>query len=120
MGGNGFMKVVVDTSKRLAVIASRAKGTRDAYVESDISVFGALWQVDQKGRDNMRNTIETAERTGVPAEQTVEWILSDNSLRATTVAELHAVLTAYTVRLGKTFEKYGVWRAAGAKTEFVI
>lgn len=114
------MKIALDTSTKKAELTEAAKQLRDAHIESDIEVFGVMWQVDQRGRDNMRNAIETATRAGMDLSTTQGWILSDNSIRATTAADLEQVLSAYTLRMGATFTEYAVWRMSGARAPFTI
>lgn len=93
-----------------------ARDIRDAAENSDIAVFGVLWQVDAVARDRMRSTIETAAATNTPPETTVDWILSNNTLRASTAAELQQVLVAYTMRLDAIFRQYITWRDDPAVT----
>lgn len=114
------MKIALDTASKKAELTEAAKKLRDVHIESDIEVFGVIWQVDQKGRDNMRNAIETAARAGMDPSTTQGWILSDNSIRATTAAELEQVLSAYTFRMGVTFTAYAAWRAGGSRSAFAI
>lgn len=114
------MKIALDTSSKKAELTEKAKALRDRSIESDIKVFGVMWQVDQKGRDNMRNAIETATRLNMPQGTTQGWILSDNSIRQTTATELEQVLSAYTFRMGQVFVQYAGWRAAGIQKPFFI
>lgn len=97
-----------------------AKKLRDDLIVSDIEVFGALWQVDDKGRDNMTRAINFLEVNNLPPETTQAWILSDNSIRMTTAAELTAVLSAYTLRMGDAFTAYATWRAGDQLIPFSV
>lgn len=114
------MKIALDTSNKKAELSAAAKKLRDTHIESDIELFGVIWQVDQKGRDNMRNAIVTVIREQIDPATTQGWILSDNSIRATTAAELEQVLSAYTFRMGSTFSAYAAWRAGGMRAPFTI
>ena len=100
-----------DEAKRAAIIAN-AQALRNEAVEADIEVYGVVWQVDQTARDRMRSAIETATRQGAAPETTVDWILSDDTTRPTTAAELGAVLDAYTLRMSTIFAQYTAWLAA--------
>lgn len=100
------LAVQVLTKEQLIPIAREA---RNAAENSDIEVFGVLWQVDAVARDRMRSTIETAAAKNVSPETTVNWILSDNSIRPSTAGDLQQVLVAYTVRLADIFQQYVAW-----------
>ena len=96
-----------------------AKPVRDAAENSDIEVFGVLWQVDTVARDRMRSTIETAAATNAPPETLVNWILSDNSIRPSTAGDLQQVLVAYTMRLANIFQQYVAWMNSPSTEPFV-
>lgn len=97
-----------------------AKITRDATVDSDIEVFGVDWQVDSAARDRMRSIIETAVRSNSPPEKTRAWILSDNSIRMTTAADLGEVLSAYSFRMESIFAQYKQWRDGSMTSPFTV
>lgn len=97
-----------------------AKATRDAYIESDILYDGSLFQVDSKGRDNMRNALEISARDGRDPSTSRGWILADNSIRIVTAADLGNVLDLYTERMDAAFTAYAIWRASDKMTPFVI
>ncbi|MCG6233119.1 hypothetical protein [Vibrio furnissii] len=89
---------------------SLAKTYRDHLVERDIDLHGVQWQVNKFGRDNMNEAISYAERNNLPDSTKRQWILSDNTIRETSIDELKAVLNAYAERLNAVFTKYSVWR----------
>jgi len=95
------------TKEQLIPIAQADRNTAE---NSDIEVFGVLWQVDVVARDRMRSTIETAAATNASPETSVNWILSDNSIRPSTAGDLQQVLVAYTMRLADIFQQYVAWR----------
>jgi len=101
-------------------VLAKAKSLRDQEIVADIFVHEVSWQVDDRGRDNMRNAIETAHRKELPVDTTQAWILSDNSIRYTTVAELEEVLNQYTLRIGEIFMSYTLWRSGDKLLPFSI
>lgn len=103
------------TKEQLIPIAREA---RNAAENSDIEVFGVLWQVDAVARDRMRSTIENAAAMNVPPETTVDWILSDNSIRPSTAGDLQQVLVAYTMRLADIFQQYVAWMNSSSTEMF--
>ena len=109
------LAVQVLTKEQLIPIALEA---RNAAENSDIEVFGVLWQVDAVARDRMRSTIETAAAMNEPPETTVNWILSDNSIRPSTAGDLQQVLVAYTMRLADIFQKYVAWMNSSSTEKF--
>jgi hypothetical protein len=114
------MKVALNTDYQKAELLRAAKLTRDTAISSDIILFDVIWQVNENGRDNMRNAIETSATLNLSAEEQRGWILSDNSIRPTTVDDLRQVLIAYTYRMDQIFQQYTLWRMNGANTVFVI
>ena len=64
----------------------------------------------------MNENIAYAKRVGMDATETINWILADNTIRQTTVSELEYVLSAYTVRMGQTYEQYSIWRSSSNLT----
>ena len=95
-----------------------AQETRNAAENSNIEVFGVLWQVDAVARDRMRATIETAAATSAPPETLVNWILSDNTIRPSTTGDLQQVLIAYTMRLADIFQQYVAWMNSSSTEMF--
>ena len=95
-----------------------ARADRNAAENSDIEVFGVLWQVDAVARDRMRATIETAAATSAPPETLVNWILSDNTIRPSTTGDLQQVLIAYTMRLADIFQQYVAWMNSSSTEMF--
>ncbi|NNN44718.1 MULTISPECIES: DUF4376 domain-containing protein [unclassified Vibrio] len=86
-----------------------AKITREQLTESPIVVNGFTWQVDKIARDNINECIAYADRNNLD-NYSVSWILADNSVKETNLAELKAVIDAYTERLGYVVNKYAEWR----------
>lgn len=103
----------VNKNKRLAKIE------RNAAEQANIEVLGVSWQVDDVARDRMQRTIDTATRNNVDVSTTVDWILADNTIRATTVSELTQVLDAHAYRTQDIFSQYNAWRA-GSMTEIFV
>lgn len=66
----------------------------------------------------MNETIAYAKRVGMAATETTNWILADNTIRQTATSELEDVLSAYTLRMGQTFEQYAIWRNGDLATGF--
>lgn len=115
------MKVALDTSKKKAELAEAAKQLKEELEIADIewpTGSGTIWQVRSIDRGRMRETIETARDIGVPPETTTDWILADNTTRPTTAADLRAVITAYTLRMGEIYRTYNTWRASGITAPF--
>lgn len=106
-----------------ALVASNvttAKDLRDSTIVSDIDVLGSVWQVDDKGRGSMDLAIEYASRNSIPAETTQGWRLADNSVRECTIADLNAVLDAYTERSALIWFKYNEWFLTDKLSEFTV
>jgi len=96
-----------------------AQQLRDNTINSDISVLGAVWQVDEKARENIRVAIDYAVRNGFEAENR-GWIMADNSIRISTITDLRSVMDAYTQRMDSIFGQYAVWAAGDMLTAFVV
>ncbi|EHU0328744.1 TPA: hypothetical protein I7180_17685 [Vibrio vulnificus] len=94
-----------------------AKCYRDQLIESNIEVHGVMWQVDvTRDEPRIRRAIATATSESIDAETTVDWILADNTVRATTRRDLEQVLAVKSMREQLIFQKYREWRA-GDKLE---
>lgn len=89
---------------------SNAKATRTEVSNSDIEVFGVMWQVGDVDRVNINEAISYSENNGLPDETTQSWILADNTTRDTTKLDLIEVLNEYTERKQRVFEAYITWR----------
>ena len=113
--GLPFFADIVDTTDPRDVV----KVTRYAAINAALDVSGQTFQVDQSSRDNMTNVIGYATRNAVDPAATQAWILADNTVVMVTVANLQAVLDAYTLRMGVIYAAYGVW-AAGAMTSHFV
>lgn len=109
--------VVLEKTKEQFI--QEARQARDAAVNSDIEVFGVLWQVDTVARDRMQSTIETAAAISAPPETLVNWILSDSTIRPSTAGDLQQVLVAYTMRLADIFQQYVVWMNSSSTEMFL-
>ena len=96
-----------------------AKTLRDSIIESNINVNGVEWQVD-KSRDEPRikRAIRVTEFNDLPDTTEVNWILADNSVRTTNIAELKVVLTAKAYREKDIFAQYRKWREGSMATKF--
>lgn len=100
------------------VLLAMAKESRQQIVESDIEVNGHLWQVRPQDRDNMKAMIDAGERNGM-TDDSVAWILENNDLHETTIAELKAVLDAYAFRMNNVFMQYAAWREGDRSNMFI-
>lgn len=100
------------------VLLAMAKESRQQIVESDIEVNGHLWQVRPQDRDNMKAMIDAGERNGL-TDDSVAWILENNDLHETTIAELKAVLDAYAFRMNNVFMQYAAWREGDRSNMFI-
>lgn len=87
-----------------------AKARRSELAESPIELFGSLWQVDKASRDNINEAIAYSKRNELSQNETRQWILADNSVRATTVYELEQVISKYAERLDNIFMAHAEWR----------
>ncbi|AUL97502.1 DUF4376 domain-containing protein [Vibrio vulnificus] len=103
-----------------ALHEAEAKQYRDTLIESDIEVHGVWWQVAKKDRDNINEAVAYVTRNSLSMDLTRQWILADNSVRETTVAELAEVLDAYTERLDAVYRAYAEWRAGDKQDGFVL
>ena len=114
------MKVMFNGSKKKAEYAEAAKEIRDEAEVADIEVFGVMWQVRDKDRARIQETIATAETLGAPPETTVNWILADNTTRLTTAAELKEVIAQHSLRRQGIFITYTMWRSSGMRKPFTL
>ena len=114
------MKVTLNTTPQKQALLAQAKETRSQAEDADIEVFGVYWQVRSQDRERMRQTMDTAQRMNQPPEATINWILADNTLRATTASDLAAVLDAHTIRMGYIFAVYAMWYAGPRNHPFTI
>jgi hypothetical protein len=112
------MKVVFNGSLKKEKYAEDAKKLRDTLEIADIEVFGVMWQVRDKDRARIQETIDAAVILNAPPETTVDWILADNSERPTTANDLRQVLLAYALRMQELFYKYRIWRSSGMNRPF--
>lgn len=99
----------VATSLLIETNRSQAKITREDVINSDIEVFGVVWQVDDKDRTNIKEAIDYSNDNNLPDETTQNWILADNTTRPSTKLDLREVLNKYTERKGQVFYQYIVW-----------
>ena len=114
-----FSKPVPSAEAIASKNATLAKSYRDTVIESDINVNGAMWQIDKlKDEPRIKRAIRVAEFNGLPDTTEVEWILADNSVRTTTLAELKVVLTAKAYRERDIFAQYRKWREGSMSTAF--
>lgn len=102
----------------VALNKSKAKGIRDTIVESNITVLGYEWEVDDTSRTNMKETIDTCEWEEYEANSSQTWILADNSTITVTAAMLKEVLIKYTLRKQKIWAAYITWKAGDMLTAF--
>jgi hypothetical protein len=101
------------------LLAEQAKVDRDAIIESNINVNGVEWQVDRLNDEpRIKRAVRVAEFNDLPDTTELTWILADNSLRTTTIAELKVVLTAKAYREKDVFAQYTQWRAGSMATKF--
>lgn len=110
------MKIAINTDSRKQQLEDEAKSYRDQFIDSNIEVFGVMWQVGTKDRDNITSAIDTAALLGANAPSGIEWILADNSTRQTTLADLQEVLIRHALRRLAVFQQYIAWRA-GSRTQ---
>ena len=103
----------------LSLRRAGAKALRDSIIESNINVNGAEWQVDRfQDEPRIKRAIRVAEFNGLPDTTELNWILADNTIRVTTIAELKVVLTAKAYREKDIFAQYTQWRAGSMATPF--
>lgn len=97
-----------------------AKVTRDLTIESPITALGGSWQVHViRDEPRINRAINTAKAANYPADFQIEWILTDNTTRPTTAAELQQILVAKALREKDIFDQYKVWLADGMIDDFV-
>lgn len=90
------------------------------WIESDLSLFGETWQVDERSRGRMEVQLGRAARNGLDlSSNKIDWILSDNSTRETTLAELGQVLDEYAKRQTDIVNQYVTWRDGDRKQRFI-
>jgi len=114
------MRILINTDLRKEKLEEDAKNNRDAFIENNIEVFGASWQVRSQDRDNIRFAVETSRAMGDNAPESIGWILADNTVRQTTAADLEMVMLAYAMRMSAIFANYTAWRAGNKSHPFTI
>lgn len=114
------MIVELDLSQKRQELAQAAKDLRDTLEVADIEVFGVMWQVRDKDRDRIKETLQAAETLGYPPETTIDWILADNSERPTTAEDLRQVMLSYTLRMQDLFYAYRTWRSSDMNKPFTV
>ena len=91
-----------------------AKKLRDQLIESNIVVHGVEWQVDViKDEPRIQRAINVAEYSSSDPSTTVNWVLADNTIRASTAQDLKDVLSAKAFREEQIFASYVAWRESG-------
>lgn len=115
----GNVEEVVTTAERAQMNSEEAKKTRDEAIEAPIASAGFIFDIDAKARDNIRNSIEFAKRNPL-APQEAQWILADNSILTVTVADLEAVMDAYSIRMQQIFDSYTLWRVGDKQQPFTL
>lgn len=116
-----FDPVVIPKTEEELALEKRedAKFIRDGAVESNIHKHGVWWQVHVTNDEpRINRAIRTAEIENLPLDTTAEWILADNSIRATTAAELAQVLVAKSRREQDVFNQYKTWVVLGMTEPF--
>ena len=108
-----------DPADVAAYHAALAKVARDEALTSNIEVFGVMWQVRIKDRDNINEAINKGIRNQLSGSETRYWILADNSVRETTLEELGQIMDAYTARMDDIYFQYGTWRSGDQLTPFI-
>lgn len=108
-----------DPADVAAYHAALAKVARDEALTSNIEVFGVMWQVRLKDRDNINEAINKGIRNQLSGSETRYWILADNSIRETTLEELGQIMDAYTARMDDIYFQYGTWRSGDQLTPFI-
>lgn len=97
-----------------------AKVTRDLAIESPITALGASWQVHvTRDEPRINRAIDTAKIANYPEGFQIEWILTDNTTRLTTLTELQQILVAKALREKDIFDQYKTWLADGMIDDFV-
>ena len=109
-----------NTEEVAAVNTAAAKQLRDSMEVADIEVHGDLWQVKERDRVRILETVGAAARMNSPAETTVPWILADNSIRSSTRTDLEAVLDAFSLRRQTIFTAYNQWMQGDKQEAFAI
>jgi len=97
-----------------------AKATRDAAINSPITVMAAVWDIDGKARDNINEAINSVDRQPEKESESRYWILADNSVRATTADDLRYVMNAYVDRMDNIYSQYGQWLAGDMAEDFIV
>lgn len=96
-----------------------AKQDVDVWIESDIQLYDAIWQVNERSRNRIEAQLGLASRNSLDLSTTeIDWILADNSTRISTLAELGGVLDAYARRQSIVVSQYAVWRSGDLQQRF--
>jgi len=112
------MIISISTVKKKTALAEAAKVTRESITESNIEVFGVMWQVGTVDRDKIRSAIATADLLGENAPGSIGWILADNTVRETTLLDLKYVMLAHALRMDDVFKAYTIWRSGNKSHPF--
>lgn len=99
-------------------LKQQAKTIRDKAIDSNITVFDSLWQVDSISEARMNRAITTA--STLPPYTTVDWILADNTTRQTTADDLKSVLAAKAFREQDIFAQYTAWIESNTLSPFEV
>jgi len=97
---NGVLTIVEDTLASKEKLRQEAKTTRDNALEANTYTLpdGSVYQVRPKDLPNF----QTAVQLGVDTD----WVLADNSVRLTTVAELQEILNAGVTQAKTIYDTY--------------
>lgn len=85
----------------------------EGYVDIGAGKDGVL------GIDNIKDAV-MANTVGAPEDTPVQWIMSDNSVVAVTLADLGNILMQFNLRKQSIFNSYSLWRSSDKLTPFVL
>lgn len=97
-----------------------AKATRDAAINSNIEVLGAIWDIDEISYGIMSKIVGSVDRNPQLEGQIRAWILADNTTRETTAADLRLVMDAHVQRMDDVYSQYGLWLNGDMSQEFEV
>lgn len=88
-------KILAASGKLPEVELAEAKKERAALVEkSTVTIDGMVFDADEKSQERLGRGIICAIALGLPADQTTEWTLADNSAAQVTVQQMARALMA--------------------------
>lgn len=105
---NGKIKYSPDLDKLKKIKREELKTIRIEKLYENITVNGDTFQVRKDDLENFWEVDYMLKRREVAETDTRNWILSDNSIKTFTYAQLMNVLTEFIKRKDRTFEKFGV------------